>query len=50
MHFGREHSRGGDELKSKEYHFDNIPNITTKSGKMHKGSVSKMKNYYKRGY
>ena len=48
--WGKTYPDEGDKLKSKQSHFDIIPNITTKSGKMHKGSVNKMKNYYKRGY
>ena len=43
-------SRGTDKLSIKQDHFNIIPNVTTKTGKMHKGSINKMKNYYKRGY
>jgi len=50
MHYGREYSDGGDDLASKQRSLGYSPNLTTKSGKMHKGSISKMKNYYKRGY
>ena len=50
MHYPRGgwKSMGTDKLSDKQSHFNTIPNITTKAGKMHKGSINKMKSYYKK--
>jgi len=50
MHYPRGgwKSMGTDKLSRKQSHFDITPNIITKAGKMHKGSINKMKSYYKK--